>query len=466
MVEIKFPDIGEGITEGTLVKWLVKEGDEIKADQAVAEIETDKAIVEIPTSKAGKVSKIYGKEGDIVKVGNPLISLSLPGEGGVAKEEKRSEKKPAEKEKPEEEKAEKKLDKEEKPEEKKAEKKPAKEEKPEEEKAEKKPAKEEKPEEEKAEKKPIEEKPPEKAPAEKAPPVSLKVLAAPATRRLARELGVDISKVAGSGPGGRIIDEDVKKFKEVKPEAPREEPSAPAAEMKLREDRIPVKGIRKTIGERMVKSLFSAPHVVSMDEADVTELVSLREKEKKIAEEKGIKLTYLAFIIKAVTVALKEHHYLNASLDTQKNEIVLKYYYNIGIAVDTPEGLMVPVIKNADQKSIMELARETEKLSDEARTRKIKLADLKGNTFTITNIGSIGGIFSTPIINPPDVAILGVHRIRDMPVVVNGVIKPRKILPLVLSFDHRVLDGAQAARFMNTLIEHLKDPDLLLLEAA
>jgi pyruvate dehydrogenase E2 component (dihydrolipoamide acetyltransferase) len=201
-----------------------------------------------------------------------------------------------------------------------------------------------------------------------------------------------------------------------------------------------------------------------MDEADVTELVILREKEKKTAEEKGVKLTYLAFIIKAATVALKQHPYLNASLDPQKNEIVLKHYYNIGIAVDTPEGLMVPVIKNADQKSIMELAKETEKLSDESRNRKIKLSDLKGNTFTITNIGSIGGLFSTPIINPPDVAILGVHRIRDMPVVINGEVKIRKILPLVLSFDHRVLDGAQAARFMNTLIDHLIDPDLLLVD--
>jgi pyruvate dehydrogenase E2 component (dihydrolipoamide acetyltransferase) len=291
-----------------------------------------------------------------------------------------------------------------------------------------------------------------------------RVLATPSTRRLARELGVDISKITGSGPGGRVTDEDVKGFQEAPPKPPEVTQPEAAPETKALEERIPIKGIRKTIGERMVKSLFSAPHVVSMDEADVTELVSLREKEKKRAEEKGVKLTYLAFIVKAATVALKQHPYLNASLDPQKNEIVLKHYYNIGIAVDTPEGLMVPVIKNADQKSIMELAKETEELAEEARSRKIKLSDLKGNTFTITNIGSIGGLFSTPIINPPDVAILGVHRIRDMPVVINGEVKIRKILPLVLSFDHRVLDGAQAARFMNTLIEHLKDPDLLLLD--
>ncbi len=406
MVEIKFPDVGEGITEGTLVKWLVKTGDEIKADQAVAEIETDKAIVEIPTPKAGKIIQLFGKEGDVLKVGSTLATLALPGEKIEA---------PAVKP-------------------------------------------EAKPEAAKPEAKP-EVKIPEKPPA-----VPSGVLATPATRRLARELGVDISKVTGSGPGGRVTDEDVKKFKEAPSKPPEAAMPEIAPQIKALEERIPVKGIRKTIGERMVMSLFTAPHVVSMDEADVTELVALREKEKKAAEEKGIKLTYLAFIIKSATVALKQHPYLNASLDSQKNEIVLKHYYNIGIAVDTPEGLMVPVIKNADQKSIMELAKEAETLAEEARSRKIKLPDLKGNTFTITNIGSIGGIFSTPIINPPDVAILGVHRIRDMPVVVEGEIKIRKILPLVLSFDHRVLDGAQAARFMNTLMEHLKDPDLLLVD--
>src|SRR5659263_30922 len=408
MVDIKFPDVGEGITEGTVVKWLVKIGDEVKADQAVAEIETDKAIVEIPTPKAGKVSKIYGKEGDIIKVGSSLVSLALPGEEIKAAEVKVAIKSP--------------------------------------------------------EIKHVEVKPEIRLP-EKTIEEPSKVLATPSTRRFARELGVDISGVMGSGPGGRVMDEDIKKFAEVKPDTALEAlPHEAMPPIKLAEERIPIKGIRKTIGERMTKSLFTAPHVVSMDEADVTELVVLREKEKKRAEVKGIKLTYLAFIVKAATVALKQHPYLNASLDPQKNEIVLKRYYNIGIAVDTPEGLMVPVIKNADQKSILELAKETEELAEEARTRKIKLSDLKGNTFTITNIGSIGGIFSTPIINHPDVAILGVHRIRDMPVAIDGEVKIRKILPLVLSFDHRALDGAQAARFMNTLIDHLRDPNLLLLD--
>ena len=238
MIDIKFPDVGEGITEGTLVKWLVKIGDEIKADQAVAEIETDKAIVEIPTSKAGKVSKLYGKEGDIIKVGSSLVSLTLPGEkipevGIKPQEIKHVEAKP----------------------------------------------------EIKIPEKPLEE--------------PSRVLATPATRRLARELGVDISSVIGSDPGGRVSDEDIKKFAEAKAEIRPEIPPEAGPEMKEAEERIQIKGIRKTIGERMVKSLFTAPHVVSMDEADVTELVVLREKEKKIAEEKGVKLTYLAFIVKA-----------------------------------------------------------------------------------------------------------------------------------------------------------------------
>jgi len=281
MVDIKFPDVGEGITEGTLVKWLVKTGDEIKADQAVAEIETDKAIVEIPTPKAGKISKLFGKEGDVLKVGSTLASLVMAGEEIQVPAAGQPETKPLEIRQ--------------------------------------------------AEITPV------IKPLEKPPEVQTKVLATPATRRLARELGVDISGVAGSGPGGRVTDEDVKRYTEAPPKPAEVMQPEVAPETKALEERIQIKGIRKTIGERMVKSLFTAPHVVSMDEADVTELVKLREKEKKTAEEKGIKLTYLAFIIKAVTVALKQHPYLNASLDPQKNEIVLKRYYNIGVAVDTPK---------------------------------------------------------------------------------------------------------------------------------
>jgi pyruvate dehydrogenase E2 component (dihydrolipoamide acetyltransferase) len=201
-----------------------------------------------------------------------------------------------------------------------------------------------------------------------------------------------------------------------------------------------------------------------MDEADVTPLWKIREKEKKAAEKKGIKLTILPFIVKAVVAGLKEHPYLNASLNDEDEEIILKKYYNIGFATDTPEGLMVPVVKNAADKSILQLAEELTQLAEKARSRKIDLADLKGGTFTITNYGALGGIYGTPIINHPEVAILGLGKMKEMPVAKGGKIAVRKILALALSFDHRVVDGAEAARFLNTVIARLEDPDLILLE--
>ncbi len=215
----------------------------------------------------------------------------------------------------------------------------------------------------------------------------------------------------------------------------------------------------------MVKSKYTAPHVTAMDEADVTELWKIKEKEKKTAEKKKIKLTILPFIIKAVVAGLKEHPYLNASLDDESEEIVLKKYFNIGVATDTPEGLMVPVVKNAGDKSILHLAEELLQLSEKARNRKIDLADLKGGTFTITNYGAVGGMYGTPIINHPEVAILGVGRMKEMPVVRDGKVQIRKILFISLSFDHRVVDGAEAARFLNTIISRLEDPDLIFLES-
>jgi len=215
----------------------------------------------------------------------------------------------------------------------------------------------------------------------------------------------------------------------------------------------------------MVKSMYTAPHVTAMDEADITRLVALRKKEKDKAAEKGIHLTYLPFVIKAVVAGLEEHPYVNASLDDESEEIILKKYFNIGVAVDTKDGLMVPVVKNVKEKSILTLADELMKLSEKARSRTIDLADLKGGTFTITNYGAVGGIFGSPIINHPEVAILGLGKVQEKPVVVEGKIEVREMLPLSLSFDHRVVDGAEAARFMNTVIDHLEDPDLILLEA-
>jgi pyruvate dehydrogenase E2 component (dihydrolipoamide acetyltransferase) len=309
--------------------------------------------------------------------------------------------------------------------------------------------------------------------------VSEHALATPAVRALARELGVKIDKVQGTGSGGRVLEKDVRQAAESrerpeeKVEKPAEKPEEKPAEISAKArkydlygyvERIPLKGVRRSIAKAMVKSKYTAPHVTAIDEADITDLWEIREKEKKAAEKKGIKLTILPFIIKGVIAGLKEHPYLNATLNDENEEIILKKYFNIGLATDTPEGLMVPVIKNADGKSIIALAEENTKLAEMARTRKIDLADLKGGTFTITNYGSVRGIYGTPIINHPEVAILGVGKIKETPVVRDGKIVIRKILPLSLSFDHRVVDGAEAARFLNTVIARLEDPDLILLE--
>ena len=427
--EFKFPDIGEGLTEGEIVRWLVKEGDEIKEGQPLVEVETDKALAEIPSPRTGVILKILAKEKEIVKVGQVIVIFGEKGESLVALAPKPSAPKPSAprpsvgsvgvvgelEEAPEEATA------------------------------------------------------PQAKPAEAPKPafVSEHVQATPAVRALAKELGVDIDKVQGTGTGGRVLEKDVRQTAEAK-EKPVEE-AKKAAKVRKYDlygyvDRIPLRGVRRSIAKAMVKSKYTAPHVSAMDEADITLLWKIREKEKKVAEAKGIKLTILPFIIKAVIAGLGQHPYLNASLDDENEEIILKKYFNIGIATDTPEGLMVPVIKNAKEKSILQLAEELTQLTEKARNRTIDLADLKGGTFTITNYGSIRGIFGTPIINYPEVAILGVGRIKDMPVVRDGKIEIRKILNLSLSFDHRVVDGAEAARFLNTFISHLEDPDLILLE--
>lgn len=413
--EFKFPDIGEGLTEGEIVRWLVKEGDEIKEGQPLVEVETDKALAEIPSPRTGVVLKILAREQEIVKVGQVIVIFGEKGEaleaapskpksvGVVGELEEAPEDLPAPGAK-----------------------------------VEPKPAR-----------------------------VSEPALATPAVRGLAKGLGIDINQVKGSGPEGRVLEKDVRQFAEG-----REKPAEPEKKItKIKKydlygyvDRIPLRGVRRSIARAMVKSKYTAPHVTAMDEADVTALWKIREKEKKTAEKKGIRLTILPFIVKAVVAGLSEHPYLNASLDDENEEIILKKYFNIGVATDTPEGLMVPVVKNAKDKSILQIAEELTRLVEKARNRTIDLADLKGGTFTISNYGALGGIYATPIINYPEVAILGVGKIKDTPVVKNGKLIVRKILSLSLSFDHRVVDGAEGARFLNTVIARLEDPDLILLE--
>ncbi len=380
--------MGEGIHEGTIVKWHAKKGDKVEADKTVVEVETDKAVVELPSPYTGTLLKVNFKEGDQVKVGEVLFVVGEPGE-----------KIPEAKEKPAE-----------------------------------------------VRKETVEKK--AAAPG---------LLATPATRKLARELGVELGKIKGTGPGGRITDDDV--IKSSKPKA-----KAPKVVSEEGEQRVQLTSTRKIIAERMLYSKTHIPHACGMDYTDVTKLVEVREKEKKNFEPQGVKLTYLPFIVKACGIALKKMPEFNAHFDESTNEIVMKKRFNVGIAVDTPDGLLVPVVKDVERKSIIEIAKEIQRLAELAKNRKLKLDDLKGGSFTITNVGSVGGMYSCPIINPPEVAIMGIHRIRDLPLVVDGRIVARKVMGLSISFDHRVVDGASATVFMNIIKTHLEDPDLLLVD--
>jgi len=417
------PDLGEGITEGEVRRWLVKEGDAVEEHQTVLEIETDKAVVEVPSPKKGKVLKIHKEIADIAKVGEALMTISEEGEAAEErhKEEKSKEKKPKdEKIEPEEkQKAEEALKVEEAPR--------------------------------------AEERPKSVSIVGVLPEEEDEILATPAVRALAKELGVKLEAVKGSGPGGSITKDDVTEASGK---------TKKADEQFGNIERIPIKGLRRTIAKNLTLAQKTTAFVTGMDEADITELWSLREREKKTIQGKGLHLTFLPFFIKAVHHALAEHPLLNASVDEAREEIIIKKYYNIAIAVDTPDGLMVPVVKNADKKTILELATEIQELSVKARDRKIKLEEMKGSSFTITNYGHFGGWFATPIINYPDVAILGTGKISEKPWVKDGQIVIRKILPLSLTFDHRVTDGVDSAKFLSKVIQYLEDPALLFIESA
>jgi len=482
--EYKFPDIGEGITEGEILEWNVKEGDVVKEHDVLGKIETDKAVAEIPSPVSGTVLKIHFKPGDTVKVGETMVTIGERGEKvpqavsqpaarqvaqstvqQAATKEKQPVFKPAGvvgylEEAPEVE-VESEVEK------------------------------------EVASVKKLQKELKRETKVKEAAKEFPAVLATPATRKVARELGVDLAEVKGTGLGGRITEEDVrrvakqmtKKIEEVveenveesveeayvvsdKVEKEEMREAQPEVELGVQKkydiwgyvERVPLKGVRKAIARKVSESARHAAHVTAFDEADVTKLWMLREREKTRAELEGVKLTFLPFIIKACVHALRDHPFVNSSLDEEHDEIILKKYYNVGIAIDTEDGLIVPVVKGADQKSIKTIAKEIQELAEKTRKRKIDLGDLKGGTFTITNYGSIRGTWATPIINYPEAAILGVGRIFDKLVVEGEKAYKRKILPLSLSFDHRIFDGADAAKFMQTLIEHLEDPDLLLVE--
>lgn len=433
--EFKLPDIGEGLHEAEIIRWFVREGDVVKADQPIAEIQTDKAMVEMTTPVAGKVVALAGPEGATVKVGEPLIVLDTEAvrELGDAKRDERVDLKEAA----------------------------------------------------------------IAIEANREPrPAHKRAIAAPSVRKRARELGVPIDEVEGTGEGGRVTLADLERYVRER------EAAASVAEVARREaneagvlptgsasaaggrqesiaawtsiaslnavfeeeERIPLRGLRKKIAEKMVKSMYTAPHVTGMDEVDVTKLVEIRKHLANQLAEERIKLTYLPFIIKAVTRALKQYPMFNASLDEETNEIVLKKRYHIGIATATKAGLVVPVIRDADQKSIRELAVEIAELSEKAHRQALRLEELQGSTFTITSTGAGGGWFATPIINYPEVAIFGAHAIKRRPVVVGDEIVIRDVMGMSLTFDHRVIDGEPAGRFMRTVAYYLENPEVLLLD--
>ena len=389
--EFKLPDLGEGITEGEVVKWRVKQGDSVEEHQVVIEVETDKAIVEVPSPKKGKVAALNVAEGDTAKVGQTLLSIEVAGE--AVGEVKGAEIKKS-------------------------------------------------------------------FSVVGSIPEDEELSASPKARALARKLGVDIAGVKGTGPGGTIIEKDVVQAKGA-PAAAKEPPDR-FGEV----ERVPIKGVRKSITKKLLASQRTAAFVTGMDDADVTDLWELRAKEQKNAKAKGVHLTFLPFFVKAVQHALITHPMLNGSVDEVREEIIVKKYYNIGVAVDTPDGLMVSVIKDVNKKTILDLALELQELSKKARDRKITLEELKGSTFTISNYGSFGGVYATPIINYPDIAILGTGRICERPWVKDGRIVIRKILPLSLTFDHRVVDGSEAAAFLTRVIGYLEDPAMIFIESA
>lgn len=421
--EYKLPEVGEGIHEGEIVKWFVKAGDEVKEDDILLEVQNDKSVVELPSPVDGKVIEVKVEEGTVSVVGDVILTID-DGSGDAE---------------------------------------PAKEE-----------AKEEAPKEEAKEEK--SEAPSKEAQSEDASDDS-RVIAMPSVRKYAREKDVKIQAVSGSGKNGRVVKEDIDAYlsgdqpsAENQTEAKEEKTtssastSAPAASSEELEERVPLKGIRKAIAKAMVNSKHTAPHVTHLDEIEVTNLVAHRKQYKEQAAEQGTKLTYLPYVVKALTSAIKKYPALNASIDDEAQEIVYKKYFNIGIAADTEQGLVVPVVKNADRKSIYELADDINDLAVKARDGKLSGAEMKGGSITISNLGSARGQWFTPVINHPEVAILGIGRIEDKAVVKNGEIVVATMLALSFSYDHRLIDGVTAQNAVNHVKRLLNDPQLLLME--
>ncbi|MGE6377536.1 dihydrolipoamide acetyltransferase family protein [Peribacillus muralis] len=419
MIEFKLPDVGEGMHEGEIIQWLIKEGDAVKQDQPIVEVQTDKVNAELTAPITGVVKNILFSAGDTVEVGTTIFTIQEANEMSLTEavsdesdnspeqcgEEKRTDPLPSQWQ--------------------------------------------------------FE---------------AGRALATPFVRQMARELKVDIQQVKGTGPAGRIIESDLQQFVEtnlvlrenhnhVNDKILRKRDTIKIANQEVEpEERILLKGIRKKIAEHMVKSVSAIPHVTHVEELEMDALNELRDQLKAYSEDKEIKLTFLPFFVKAIVIALKEFQTINASIDEETNEIILKHYYHIGIATNTNEGLIVPVIKHADQKTIFQLADEIRQLATEAREGKLRLEQITGSTFTISNVGPIGGMHATPIINYPEAAILALHKMEPRMVVrdMEGVI--RLMMNMSLSFDHRLIDGVTAVQFTNRVKELLENPIRLVVE--
>jgi pyruvate/2-oxoglutarate dehydrogenase complex dihydrolipoamide acyltransferase (E2) component len=404
--DFRLPDLGEGVTEAEVERWLVQEGDSIEEDAALVEVITDKASAEIPSPFRGVVARIHVAEGETVSVGAILVSID-DGASSAPSPDTRAIAGPSHDETA------------------------------------------------LGAHEVIPSRPDGEVPEEHAVellPEEAPVQATPAVRRLARALGVDLSRIPGSGPGGRILAVDVEQRAASRP------PSGSGAR------RVPLRGVRKAIANRMTQAHLAVPSVTHVEECDVTELEATRRTVN--ARGNGIRLTYLPFIVKACAAALKEHPALNASLDDETSEIVLHDRYDIGVAVDTPEGLLVPVVRDADEKSVRQIAAEIDQLAGRARSGSLTNAQMTGSTFTVTSPGRFGGLMATPIVFHPQAAILGAHRAIDRPVVRDGQVVVRRMMNLSITFDHRILDGMTAARFALAVAGLLEHPEDLPLEDA
>jgi pyruvate dehydrogenase E2 component (dihydrolipoamide acetyltransferase) len=424
---LELPDIGEGVVEAEIVKWFVAEGDEVVEDQPLVEVMTDKATVTIPSPKRGRVVKRCWQEGQIAKVHSALIEIEVSAGVGAGTP--------------------------------------------------------------KATATPALTTAPTKAPAATSTPTSTatpapppviarpagtRALATPAVRALARELGVDLQQVAGSGEGGRVTKQDLHSKQGGRappPAAPSAPPSPaipPAEERRAiprvtrgTDERIPLRGVRRKIAEKMALSKRTAAHFTFVEQCDMTELVRLKDRLAPGAKAEGVKLTFLPFVVKAVVAALQAHPKLNAELDDAASEIVIKKHWDIGVAAATDQGLLVPVIRNADTRSLLDIAREIDRLSSEAKAGKARSEDHGHSTFTISSLGALGGMFATPVLNHPEVGILGIHRMRPTPVVRDGQVVVRDVMHVSVTSDHRVVDGHEAAAFCYEVIRFLEEPGLL-----